>query len=111
VDKYNRSVEAGKDTEFGRTALVGPVGKMVKIAAPPFYIFRGVSAILGTYCGTLTNNRAQALDVYGRVIPGLYAAGEVLGGVHGDGYIGGTAMGKAIIFGRLAGIYVAKEKA
>lgn len=111
VERYNGFVAAGKDTDFGRAALTGPIGKMVKIEAPPFYIFEGVSAILGTYCGALTNDRAQVLDVYGRVIPGLYAAGEVLGGVHGDGYIGGTAMGKALIFGRLAGRYVATEKA
>ncbi len=66
--------------------------------------------LIGTYCGTLTNNRAQALDVYDRVIPGA-PCWEVLGGVHSDGYIGGTAMGKALISGRPAGKSVAEEKA
>ena len=110
VERYNNSIESGKDAEFGRKALSGAIGKPVKIQEPPFYVFEGISVILGTYCGALTNNHAQVLDVYGQVIPGLYAAGEVLGGVHGDGYIGGTAAGKALIFGRLAGGYAAKEK-
>ena len=103
VAKYNEYVEAGKDPEFGRVGQVGRVGKLIKIDTPPFYFVEGISAILGTYCGAQVNARAQVLNVYGEPIPGLFAAGEVMGGMHGDGYIGGTAFGKALIFGRLAG--------
>jgi fumarate reductase flavoprotein subunit len=104
VEKYNKYVEAGKDQEFGRTYLFGGgESKLIKIDTPPFYFVEGVAAILGTYCGAQVNSRAQVLNIYGEPIPGLFAAGEVMGGLHGDGYIGGTAFGKALIFGRLAG--------
>ena len=103
VAKYNEYVEAGKDLDFGRVGQVGKVGKLIKIDTAPFYFVEAISAILGTYCGAQVNGRAQVLNVYGEPIPGVFAAGEVMGGMHGDGYIGGTAFGKALIFGRLAG--------
>jgi len=109
VAKYNEYVEAGKDPEFGRVGQVGKVGKLIKIDTPPFFFVEGISAILGTYCGAQVSPRAQVLNVYGEPILGLFAAGEVMGGLHGDGYIGGTAFGKALIFGRLAGKSAAKK--
>ena len=50
------------------------------------------------------NADMQVLDVYGQVLPGLYAAGEIAGGLHGAAYMTGTALGKAVIFGRVAAI-------
>jgi fumarate reductase flavoprotein subunit len=110
VARYNRYAEAGRDPEFGRTGQVGGLGKLIKIDTPPFYLVEGISAILGTYCGAQVDSRARVLNVYGEPIPGLYAAGEVMGGLHGDGYMTGTALGKALIFGRIAGRTVALEK-
>jgi fumarate reductase flavoprotein subunit len=102
VREYNADIEKGGDTKFGRTTLVASFGKPVKIEKPPFYAFPSTAAILGTYGGILTNDRAEVLDVFGTPIPGLYAAGEITGGVHGAAYMTGTAFGKALIFGRLA---------
>jgi len=45
----------------------------------------------------------QVRDVFGDVIPRLFAAGETVGGFHGAGYYSGTALGKAAVFGRIAG--------
>ena len=111
VARYNKFVDDGKDQEFGRKYLFGGgESKLIKIDTPPFYFVEGVAAILGTYCGAQVNSRAEVLNVYGEPIPGLFAAGEVMGGMHGDGYIGGTAFGKALIFGRLAGKTAAAQK-
>ena len=102
VKDYNVNVEKGTDPQFGRTTLVASFGKPLKIETPPFYAFPSVAVILGTYGGILINNTAQVTDVFGNVIPGLYAAGEISGGVHGAAYMTGTGFGKTQIFGRLA---------
>jgi fumarate reductase flavoprotein subunit len=102
VKTYNDNVAKGVDPQFGRTTLVASFGKPVPIDKPPFYGFPSTAVILGTYGGILTNDRVQVLDVFGKPIPGLYAAGEIMGGVHGAAYMTGTAFGKALIFGRLA---------
>lgn len=103
VRQYNANVEKGVDPQFGRTSLAGGFGKPVKIEKAPFYAFPSSAVILGTYGGILTNEKAQVIDVYGDPVPRLYAAGEVVGGVHGAAYMTGSAFGKAIIFGRMAG--------
>jgi len=111
VNRYNGYVDAGKDPEFDRQNLVGTSGKLVKIDTAPFY---GVISTPGTthYNGGLKiNPQMQVLNVFGEKIPGLYAAGEVTGGFHGKGYVSGSAVGMAVIYGRIAGINAAKEKA
>lgn len=102
VKDYNANVDKGVDPQFGRTTLVSAYGKPVKIEKPPFYAFPSNAVILGTYGGILINSKAQVVDVFGNVVPRLYAAGEITGGVHGAAYMTGTAFGKALIFGRLA---------
>lgn len=102
VLEYNANVGKGADPQFGRATLVSNFGKPVKINTPPFYAFPSTAYILGTYGGILTNDKAQVVNIYGDVIPGLYAAGEIIGGIHGAAYMTGTAFGKALIFGRLA---------
>lgn len=101
VLEYNAGVDKGSDT-FGRKTLVAAFGKAVKIEQAPFYAFPSTAYILGTYGGILTNEKAQVVDIFGQSIPGLYAAGEIVGGVHGAAYMTGTAFGKALIFGRIA---------
>jgi fumarate reductase flavoprotein subunit len=103
VREYNANVGKGVDPQFGRVTLAAGYGKPVKIEKPPFYAFPSTACILGTYGGVLINDKTQVIDVFGNVIPGLYAAGEVVGGVHGVAYMTGTAFGKALIFGRIAG--------
>lgn len=103
VRRYNEGAAKGRETEFGRTALSKDFGKLVQIDTPPYYGFACTTAVLATYCGLRVNTRMQVLDVYGQVIARLLAAGEVSGGFHGAGYMSGTALAKAAIFGRIAG--------
>ena len=58
--------------------------------------------VVATYCGIAVNTNMNVCDVFGNAIPNLYAAGEVIGGLHGNAYMTGSALGKASIFGRLA---------
>ena len=54
--------------------------------------------------GVKINVKAQVLDAKGKVIPGLYAAGEVTGGIHGTNRVGCNAVPNALVFGRIAGL-------
>jgi len=107
VDKYNSYVNSGKDLDFGRTTLSADYGSIVKIDRPPFYSFETVCHFLSTYAGVAVDEDMHVLTKEGKIL-GLYAAGEVVGGFHGESYQSGTALGKALIFGRIAGRNVAK---
>ncbi|MER1966469.1 flavocytochrome c [Castellaniella sp. GW247-6E4] len=102
VKTYNRYVDAGHDPDFGREHLVHQHGKLVRIETAPFYAYPSTVAVYGTYCGLCVDAGMRVLDVYGDVLPGLYAAGEIVGGLHGAAYMTGSALGKAAIFGRVA---------
>ena len=54
--------------------------------------------MITTYCGLRIDSSCQVVDVYGDIIPGLWAAGEMTGGFHGAGYISGTAFAKGTGF-------------
>lgn len=110
VDKYNLYVDQGKDPDFNRTTLVGISGRPVRIDSPPFYAFITKPAILSTKGGIRVNPQCQVIKIFGDPAPGLYAAGEIMGGFHGGGYMTGTAVGKAVVFGRIAGKNAASEK-
>ena len=111
VARYNEGVKKGKDDDFGRVALSKSVGKMVALDTAPYYGFPCATAVLATYCGLRVNADMQVLNVYAEPIEGLYAAGELVGGFHGAGYMSGTALGKAAIFGRVAGRVSAERAA
>lgn len=102
VARYNKAVENGNDTEFGRKGLASGKGELVKIEKAPFFVFPSVGAMIGTYCGIRITPKAEVVDVFGETIPHLYAAGEMTGGVHGASYMTGTAFSKAMSFGRIA---------
>lgn len=108
IDRYNRFVDKGFDEDFGRRYLTPGYGKMRKIQKPPFYIMPTTSAMMGTNCGILIDAHTRVLVPGGSHIPGLYAAGEIVGGFHGNSFVGGTSYGKAMVFGRLAGLEAAK---
>ncbi len=103
VERYNAGVAAGVDSDFGRAALAGSFGKPVRIDASPFYALPCSAALLSTYAGLRVDPDMRVLKVSGEPIEGLYAAGEVVGGFHGAGYMSGSSLGKAAIFGRVAG--------
>ncbi len=102
IKNYNRFVEKGTDPEFGRQYLSGKYGKPLKIEKPPFYAMPTTAAVIATYCGVRITPKTQVVDVFGQLIPGLYAAGEMTGGFHGSAYMTGTAFAKAVVFGRIA---------
>ena len=107
IERYNSDVDGGKDQEFGRTTLRGGVGSIQKIDAAPFYAFESKGAFPGIYAGIVVDEDMHVLTHQG-IIPGLYAAGEIVGGFHGHSYMTGTGVGKALISGRVAGVSVAK---
>ena len=74
----------------------------------PFFIMPTTAGMIGTYCGVRIDTEAHVIDVFGDRIPGLLAAGECTGGVHGAAYMTGTAFGKAIAFGRIAAQTIVK---
>jgi fumarate reductase flavoprotein subunit len=110
IKEYNETVANGSDPAFGRKTLSGEFGKPVEIKTAPFYAFKSVAAILGTYAGVTINNKAQIIDIYGKVIPGLYAVGEITGGFHGAAYMTGTAFGKTQVFGMIAAKSIMNNK-
>jgi fumarate reductase flavoprotein subunit len=100
VDEWNADVEVGRDTAFEK-----PPTLMLPIATPPFYAVEIRPAIVGmTFTGIRADHEARVLDTAGRAIPGLFAAGELTGGLQGRVYFGGgTSIGNAVAFGRIAG--------
>ncbi len=108
VERYNDGVASGADTEFGRSHLSASIGSPVKIETPPFYAYEAKSHFLATYAGLAVDAGTRVLTHDGH-IPGLYAAGEAIGGFHGASYHSGAAVGQALIFGRIAGRNAAQE--
>lgn len=102
IEDYNKAVEVKKD-KFGRK-LFG-----VKIEKSPFYAGARIPTTHHTMGGLEINEKAQVLNKEGKVIDGLYAAGEVTGGIHGTNRLGGNALSDIAVFGRIAGENVAKE--
>jgi fumarate reductase flavoprotein subunit len=103
VSRYNQAAASNHDEAFGRTSLCNGFGSLVQIDQAPFYGYASTSVVLATYCGLTVDAQMRVLNVFGDIIPGLYAAGGVMGGFHGIAYMTGTANGKATIFGRIAG--------
>lgn len=97
ADKWNKAVAEKKDSEFGRTTgmTTGISGKVYAIKVAP--------GIHHTMAGVKITTKAQVLKKDGQPIDGLYAAGELTGGLHGGNRIGGNAVADIIIFGRQAG--------
>lgn len=101
VDAFNASVDSGEDA-FGRKVFDQ------KIEAGPFYASCFGPAVHHTMGGLTVNTSAQVLDTAGNAIPGLFAAGEVTGGLHGTNRLGGNAVPDAIVNGMNAGVQVLK---
>lgn len=111
VAKYNEDVESeGYDTVFGRRYLQSVHGAPVTLDVPPFFAVRCHPSLTSFKGGIKVNTRCQVIDNYGDVIPGLYAIGEVAGGLVGKGtYLGGLMWPASMTFGRLVGRSVAFE--
>ena len=98
LETWNQYVAAKNDTEFGRTT-----GMEHDLSKGPYYAIKVAPGIHHTMGGLKINTKTEVLKKDGTAIPGLYAAGEVTGGVHGSNRIGGNAVADIIIFGRQAG--------
>ena len=103
ITRYNSFVKNGKDSDFGKKGLPREIVKA------PFYAIEVSPAIHHTMGGVKINENAEVLDKNGDKIQGLYAAGEITGGVHGGNRIGGNAVTDIIVFGKIAGENAAKE--
>ena len=97
MNTWNGYVEAKNDPDFGRTSFANPLN------TAPFYAIKVTAGIHHTMGGLQINTNTEVLDVNGNVIPGLFAAGEVTGGVHGANRLGGNAVADIVVFGRIAG--------
>lgn len=97
MNSWNACVEAKDDPEFNRTSFASPLD------TAPFYAIKVTAGIHHTMGGLKIDSSAEVLDTEGNVIDGLFAAGEVTGGVHGANRLGGNAVADFVVFGRIAG--------
>ncbi|KYH01358.1 FAD-dependent oxidoreductase [Bradyrhizobium sp. DOA1] len=118
VRQFNASAPLGHDAAFGKgskaynryqgDAMHGPNPCIAPIENGPFYAIKMVIGDLGTYAGIVTDENARALDAEGKVIPGLYAAGNDMASIMGGNYPGaGITLGPALTFGYIAGRHLA----
>jgi len=103
VDTYNGYVAAGNDPDFSRPDMP----KALNVG--PYYAVEVAPAVHHTMGGVKINVDAQVYNEAGEVINGLYACGEVTGGVHGNNRLGGNALSDITTFGRIAGTNAAES--
>lgn len=99
VDTFNGYVSAGKDPDFDKLI----VEDARPITEPPFYAARVWPKVHHTMGGVEIDDKARVLDLDGNTITGLYAAGEITGGIHGACRLGSVAIIDCLVFGRVAG--------
>jgi len=108
VKRYNQLAQIGKDLDFGKRPT-----RLSTLEKSPFYAVKRQPQLLTTVSGLKINTGLQVLDKDWKIIPGLYAAGNVSGGFFGDCYpfmAPGLSHGRALTFGRLAGLNAAASK-
>ena len=105
IDKYNKYVGNRIDGEFGKSILPNAV----PINFPPYYGIRLWPKVHHTMGGVQINVRGQVIDLNQNPIKGLYAAGEVVGGIHGACRLGSCAIIDCLVFGRITGRNAAAE--
>ena len=97
MEAWNGCVAEKNDPEFGRTSFANPLD------TAPYYAVKVTAGIHHTMGGLKIDPQTRVLKEDGTVIPGLFAAGEVTGGVHGGNRLGGNAVADIVVFGRIAG--------
>ncbi len=99
IKKYNSAVETGNDKEFGRLRMFG------KIENPPYFSIHAGGITVVSPAGLKTNEKLNVIDMNGKIIPNLFAAGEVLGftRLSGSAFVNGMSLMPAIAFGKLLG--------
>lgn len=110
INKENMKKTIADWNAFCRNPVNDPFGRVscdpgVRLDGKgPFYATVFTPSVHHTMGGVQINGKAQVLDTKGTVIPGLYAAGEVTGGVHGKNRVGCNAVPDALVFGRIAAL-------
>ncbi len=97
MNAWNGYVAAKNDPDFGRISFANPLD------TAPYYAIKVTAGVHHTMGGVKINDDTEVLTTDGKVIPGLYAAGEITGGVHGANRLGGNAVSDFVVFGRIAG--------
>ena len=99
IHSFNSCVEARSDPLFSKPIIeeARPIGQ------PPFYGIRLWPKVHYTMGGLMINPAAAVVDLEGEVIQGLYAAGEITGGIHGACRLGSCSITECLVFGRIAG--------
>lgn len=99
IQRYNGFQSCGDDADFNRSSVQMPV----PLTVAPYYVVEVKPAIHHTMGGIHIDSRARVLDMQGRPVEGLFACGEVTGGVHGGNRLGGNGVADIVVFGRIAG--------
>jgi urocanate reductase len=97
LERYNGFVDSGKDEEFSRR------GDLLEIKEGPFYIQTVAPAVHHTMGGVTIDSENHVMKKDGSIISGLFAAGEIVGGIHGTNRLGGNAITDILVFGKRAG--------
>ncbi|OQO71044.1 flavocytochrome c [Enterococcus villorum] len=103
LETWNQAVVSQKDEQFQRTTAMEN-----DLSKAKYYAIKIAPGIHYTMGGVKVNTKTEVLNKENQAITGLYAAGEVTGGLHGDNRIGGNSVAEIIIFGRQAGQQAAK---
>jgi flavocytochrome c len=105
VDRFNRMILSGRDEDFQKPILEGAV----PLARPPFYAMRLWPKVHYTMGGVQIDTSARVIHRDQYPIPGLFAAGEVTGGIHGACRLGSCAVTECLVMGRIAGRAASRE--
>ena len=97
METWNGYVAEKSDPDFGRTSFAEPLD------TAPYYAVKVTAGIHHTMGGLKIDPQTHVINTDGEIIPGLFAAGEVTGGVHGANRLGGNAVADFVVFGRIAG--------
>lgn len=103
--RYNEAARTGVDPDFGRMRF------LQELREPPFYFGRERFEVHYTCGGIVISPQAEVMRPDGTPLPGLYAAGEASGGLHGKFRLGGNGILDAFVFGRIAGANAARSAA
>ena len=96
-DQYHKAFDNKKDDLFGRPEM------LIRMDQAPYFVAEVTPGIHHTMGGVTIDPKAEVLNKQKKPIPGLFAAGEVTGGVHGGNRIGGNAVADIVTFGRISG--------
>lgn len=99
VRAHDEAIGAGIEADFGKPTT----GKMIKLDQGAFYAIAQWPSVHYCMGGLRIDVQARVLDVWDKPVPGLFAAGECCGGLHGIDRLGGNGIAECVVFGRIAG--------